>query len=84
MSIIEKYKWYQMGIVKKYVSEKMQMFFKTIPTEEQLIRIDEMIQEDKNQWIIACWLMFILGALLSGILVYSLIQLKYLLGLPIF
>lgn len=84
MSIIERYKWYKLGIVKKNVNEKMQMFFKTQPTEEQLLILDEMGTTSNNAINLALLLVFIFGAILGGLFVHFFLYYKSLLGLPLF
>jgi hypothetical protein len=82
MSLTEKYIWYQRGIVKRNVPEKLQEFFKTKPTNEQLIILDEITQDNNRLENVAIVFLFGLGMLTGGILVYYYCYIQTLLGLP--
>ena len=72
MSLLEKYKWFQTGIVKAGVTVNLQKFFKTNPTEEQLMLLDDITKtNDTIMWLIVVLYLF-LGALLG----YGLSQLQ--------
>ena len=76
MSLLEKYKWYQTGIVKAGVTVNLQKFFKTNPTEEQLMLLDE--ASKMNDTIM--WLIVILYLGLGVLLGYAVAQIHMLTG----
>jgi hypothetical protein len=61
MSLLSRYKWFKLGIVTRKTNVNMQRFFKTNPTEEQLLLLDEMSKENDNVFIIALFIYFVLG-----------------------
>lgn len=84
MSIIEKYKWYKAGIVKRNVDERMQLFFKTNPTDEQLILLDEMNNESNIAFGVGVFFAILLGIIIGLGIMYYWLYFKYLLGIPLF
>jgi len=68
MSYLEKYKWFQNGIVKAGVSITTQKFFKTNPTEEQLMLLDEINKANGIYWGLVIFLCTILGLLIGYVL----------------
>ena len=65
MPLLEKYKWFQKGIVKTGTTVKLQQFFKTKPTEEQLLLLDD-IDKDNMMIVMFMWLVLsILGVALG-------------------
>jgi hypothetical protein len=69
MSLLEKYKWFQKGIIKYGTNERLQRFFKTNPTEEQLMMLDEMDKTNTVIWMIGLLIYFAVGAI-GGVLWY--------------
>lgn len=70
MSIMDKYKWFKMGIVKRYTSETMQQLFKTILTDEQILLIDSIMIEEKQRTDFYVTILFVLGVVFGGLVVY--------------
>jgi hypothetical protein len=70
MDLLTKYKWFKKGIVTRNTSVKLQHFFKTEPTEEQLMMLDD-IDKDNTMVIILMFLfMFVYGFLFGLFWVY--------------
>jgi hypothetical protein len=65
MSFLEKYKWYQKGVVRQNTPEKMQQFFKTKPTEEQLMLLDDLDKSNIFLVLVLMSALFGLGILLG-------------------
>jgi hypothetical protein len=65
MSLTEKYLWYTKGIVKTNVDETLQEFFKTNPTQEQLLLLDKRNQTADMGLLVYTVLVLILGILLG-------------------
>jgi hypothetical protein len=70
MPLLEKYKWYQCGIVKAGTNERMQRFFKTNPSEEQLLILDEMDKINNFIILLGVLLYFVLGVLVGYLIFY--------------
>jgi len=71
MSLLEKYVWFQKGIVKSGADVRLQKFFKTNPTEEQIMMLDDMDKINNTVWLTGLLLYFIMG-ILAGYLIFSL------------
>ena len=84
MSIIERYKWFKAGIVKRGTDELMQYFFKTNPTDEQLMYLDEMNNKNNNAFGVGIFIAGVMGAIVGGAIVYFYLYFKFLMGLPLF
>lgn len=84
MSWLSKYKYFKQGIIKMNTSEETQRFFKTNPTEDQLMILDEI--EKKEMWaiVLIIFLILIAGMIFGGILLYYYLKFQFLLGNPIF
>ena len=80
MSLLEKYKWFQTGIVKAGVNVKLQKFFKTNPTEEQLMLLDEMDKVNEAIWWGIIILYFVLGIAIGYALTQMQIAINALVG----
>ena len=83
-SLLEKYKWFRYGIVKPHVNEKLQRFFKTDITEEQIVFLNEYLEEQNTGFLISLLLYAILFFVLGVTIAYSFLKFKYMLGLPLF
>jgi hypothetical protein len=70
MPLLEKYKWFQRGIVKAGTNERLQRFFKTNPTEEQLMILDEIDKINNVSWLLAILGYFIAGLTIGWMLWY--------------
>jgi hypothetical protein len=69
-SILEKYRWFQKGIVKANTTENWQNFFKTNPSEEQIMILDEIDKKNNLLWLL-CVLLYFIGGLLLGWLIWN-------------
>lgn len=61
MSLLSNYKWFKLGIVTRKTNVNMQRFFKTNPTEEQLLLLDELNRETENMLYVGLFIYLILG-----------------------
>ena len=75
MSLFEKYKWFQDGIIKAGTEPRLQKFFKTNPTEEQIILLSERETMRDAIWLVCIIAYFIGGLMLGYLLFYSIPQL---------
>lgn len=74
--------WYTKGIVKRNVPEKMQEFFKTNPSKDQLILLDEIDSNNNTIVNMALVVIFGFGMFIGGFIAYYYCYFKTLLGLP--
>jgi hypothetical protein len=74
---MDKYKWFKMGIVKRYTSETMQQLFKTILTDEQILLIDSIMIEEKQRTDFYVALLFVLVIVFGGLIVYMNLKIAY-------
>lgn len=65
MPLLEKYKWFQKGIVKTGTTVKLQQFFKTKPTEEQLLILDDIDKDNMLLIMFMFFALFLLGVLIG-------------------
>lgn len=63
MELLEKYEYYEKGIVKQNVNEGMQEFFKTKPTKDQLLLVQRILRNREASWAMVVVLMVIVGVL---------------------
>ena len=66
MSFLKKYKKYQEGVVISGTTPKMQEFFKTKPTEKQIMLLDD-LNEQTTAWVILGLVVYMLLGFLIGI-----------------
>jgi len=65
MELLEKYEYYEKGIVKANVNESMQNFFKTKPTKDQLLLVQQILRNREAAWAMIVILMAVIGVLLG-------------------
>ena len=70
MSLLEKYRWFQNGIVSAGTEPRLQKFFKTNPTEEQILFLSEREKIRDAAWLL-CILGYFIAGLALGYLIFS-------------
>ena len=68
MSLLKKYSYFKAGITMQNTNYLMQKFFKTNPTEKQILILDDMIEREKNLWLCVVLLYLFLGIVLGALI----------------
>jgi hypothetical protein len=68
MDLLEKYEIYKKGLVPRGTTIQLQKFFKTKPTIDQLLLMQQMNREDKILYIGGLFIYLLLGVMLGMLL----------------